>query len=518
MRSRGECLHAFNGADDLEIHAVVFAFKFASVNGHAGMTMPVPQPRPPAFALLARARAFWDSLAGRLLGLTVAAVMGAELLIFAPALAAFHESWLRDRINLAQVAALALEVSPELEIADELEYELLTNAEVRRVAMQRDGERELILGDPSAPLAGPLTVLDFTDAGAPDQFWWALRAFAAREGRVLRVIARPRFKSGDFIEIVLNEAPLRREMYAFARQFALLSTLILMAAGALVYGALTFAFVRPMRRFTAEIERFRDRPEDVSVSFVRSRRADEIGRAERAAHAMAEQVRAALRQRERLAALGAAVAKIGHDLRNMLATAQLVADRLAASEDPAVRQVAPRLERTIDRAAALAASTLKYGRAEEAPPNLRAVALAPAAEDAALDALTGLEEISYRAEIEEGLTLTADPEHLHRILVNLIRNGAQAMKGHVTSLSKQVIVRALALEGRCEIDVIDHGPGVAPAMLEKLFDPFATAYAEGGGSGLGLAIARELTRAMGGELSLIRTGAEGATFRIILPL
>lgn len=466
---------------------------------------------------LERVRAFFDSLAGRLLALTVAAVVVGEALIFAPALAAFHESWLRDRINLAQIAALALEVSPETDMTDSLEYELLTNAEVQRVAMQRAGERVLLLGDPSVPLAGPLHTFDYTSASGAQRFWWAVETFLSPDGRVLRVMAHPRFESGDFIEIVLNEAPLKREMFTFARQFTLLSSLILMAAGALVYGALSFAFVRPMRDFTAEIERFRDKPEDVSISFVRTKRADEIGRAERAAHDMAEQVRASLRQRERLAALGAAVAKIGHDLRNMLATAQLVADRLAKSDDPIVRQVAPRLERTIDRAAALAASTLKYGRAEEAPPQLQRVACAPAAEEAALDALTGFDDVAYRADIEAGLACIADSEHLHRILVNLIRNGAQAMRHHQSSLAKEIIVRAIAIDGRCEIDVIDRGPGVRPEMLEKLFDPFVSADPDSDGAGLGLAIALELTRAMGGDLTLTRTGAEGATFRVILP-
>lgn len=485
------------------------------------MTAAPPPAKPPSHLgprwLWGEVKGFFDSLAGRLLALTAAAVVAGEIVIFAPALANFHENWLRDRINLAQIAALALEVSPDIDIADPLEYELLTNAEVLRVAMQRAGERQLLLESP-APIEGEITTYDYTRAPATRRFWWAVETWLAPDGRVLRVLARPRFESGEFIEIVLNEGPLKREMHIFAGQFLLLSTLILMGAAALVYGALTFAFVRPMRDFTAEIERFRDRPEDISISFVRTKRSDEIGRAERAAHDMAEQVRASLRQRERLAALGAAVAKIGHDLRNMLATAQLVAERLANSEDPTVRQVAPRLERTIDRAAALASSTLKYGRAEESPPQLERVLLEPAAEDAALDALTGFDDIPYKAEIEEGLACTADPEHLHRVLVNLIRNAAQAMRDHEGRRPKQVIVRAAAIEDRCEIDVIDRGPGIAPKMRETLFDPFVTGAAELGGAGLGLAIARELTAAMGGDLYLFRSGAEGATFRIVLPL
>ncbi|WP_395644616.1 sensor histidine kinase [Terricaulis sp.] len=476
-------------------------------------------PKPAAgHGVVGRLRAFVDSLAGRLLVLTAAAVLVGEAAVFMPALANYHEAWLRERINLSQVAALALEVSPDLEIADQLEYELLTNAEVQRVAMQREGERVLLLEDPSASPEGPFITYDYTTGSPVQRFAWAVETMTAPEGRVLRVMAKPRFESGEFIEIILNEGPLKRAMFAFARRFIFYSMLILMAAGALVYGALTLAFVQPMRELTRSIERFRDKPEDVTVTFARTSRSDEIGRASNAAADMAEQVRAALRQKDRLAALGAAVARIGHDLRNMLSTAQLVADRLAKSDDPNVRALAPRLERTIGRAAGLAASTLKYGRADEEQPVLKPVDVAEVSAEAAADALIGFEDVTYRATIEAGLACVADAEHLHRVLVNLIRNGAQAMQGHARSdNNRSIVIRAARFGDRCEIDIIDHGPGVRENLREKLFEPFVSAAPEAGGTGLGLAIARELTRAMGGDLQLTRTGAEGATFQIILP-
>jgi signal transduction histidine kinase len=463
-----------------------------------------------------RAREFVDSLAGRLLGLTAVAVLIGEVCVFAPALAGFHEGWLRERINLAQIAAIALEVSPDLNITDTLEYDLLENAQVQRVAIQREGERILLLEDPNAANDDVLVLYDYTRASGWQRFSWALETFFAPPGRVLRVLSRPRFESGEFVEIVLNEAPLKEAVYRFAERFARVSMLILMAAGVLIYFTLTAAFVRPMRDLTEAIERFRDKPEDVSIAFPRSQRSDEIGRAQRAAADMAEQVRNSLKQNERLAALGAAVARIGHDLRNMLSTAQLVADRLAQSEDAAVRQLAPRLERTIDRAAGLAASTLKYGRADEDSPVLQKVDVAEAVEEAAAESLIGFTGIEYKPDIERGLACIGDPDHLHRILGNLIRNAAQAMKDH-TRRDKVLVVRGLRMEGRCEIEVIDHGPGVRENLRERLFEPFVSAAPEAGGTGLGLAIARELTRAMGGELELTRTGAEGTTFRITLP-
>jgi hypothetical protein len=462
------------------------------------------------------ARAFVDSLAGRLLGLTLAAVMAGEAFIFAPALATFHETWLRERMNLSQIAALTLEGSPDQAIAESLEYELLTNAGVMRAALQREGERVLLLEGAETPPTSSIVIYDYTTAGAAAPFWWAFETWLAPEGRVLQVRARPRFESGQFIEIVLYERALKRAMNNFARSFALLSTLILLVAGGMLYFALTMLFVRPMHDLTRGIERFRDKPEDVSIAFPRSARADEIGRAQRAAADMAEQVRNALKQRERLAALGAAVARIGHDLRNMLSTAQLVADRLSRSEDPDVRRLAPRLERTIDRAAGLAASTLKYGRADEKAPELKRVEIAPAVEEAVGDALVGFEAVTMRLEIEPDLAAIADPEHLHRILSNLARNAAQAMNAHQRA-DKVLLVRGARIEGRCEIDVIDRGLGVRENLRARLFEPFVSAAPEAGGTGLGLAIARELARAMGGELELTRTGAEGSTFRITLP-
>ncbi len=465
---------------------------------------------------LQRLRAFADSLAGRLLGMTVAAVLVGEVVIFIPALAGFHENWLRERMNLSQVAALALEDTPDLDIGPTLEDELLNNAGVQRAALERGGERVLLLEAPDAPMVERLYTYDYTSARGLDRVVWAFESLWSPPGRVLQVRARPRFESGEYIEIVLDEAPLKRAMSDFAGRFARVSMMILIAVGALMYVAISAAFVTPMRDLTRAIERFRDKPEDVSIAFPRSARPDEIGRAQRAAADMAEQVRNALRQKDRLAALGAAVARIGHDLRNMLATAQLVADRLAKSEDPAVRQLAPRLERTIDRAAGLAASTLKYGRADEAPPQLQRVSVVDAAEEAAADALIGFAGIHYRPDIEAGLACVADPDQLHRVLVNLVRNAGQAMKDHAR-VDESVTIRAYRDEGRAQIEVIDHGPGVRENLRARLFEPFVSAAPEAGGTGLGLAIARELTRAMGGELALVRTGAEGATFRITLP-
>src|SRR5258707_10817885 len=122
-----------------------------------------------------------------------------------------------------------------------------------------------------------------------------------------------------------------------------------------------------MRRITASMTRFREDPEDASRRIVPTGRRDEIGGAEKELAMLQETVRQALAQRARLAALGAAVTKVNHDLRAILATARLVSDGLADSPAPEVRRVAPRLFEAIDRAVALCTRTLDFSR-EGAPP------------------------------------------------------------------------------------------------------------------------------------------------------
>src|SRR5207237_500670 len=101
---------------------------------------------------------------------------------------------------------------------------------------------------------------------------------------------------------------------------------------------------------------------------------------------MQADLRAALNSRARLAALGEAVAKINHDLKNMLTSAQIASERLAALHDPKVSQALPRLERALDRAVKLASGVLAYGKTQEAAPEPRPVVLGAAVEAAAEEA------------------------------------------------------------------------------------------------------------------------------------
>ncbi len=273
-----------------------------------------------------------------------------------------------------------------------------------------------------------------------------------------------------------------------------------------------------MAQLIDAIHYFRAHPEDASRKFVTTGRKDEIWAAKEALEAMQADVRQALKANERLAQLGAAVAKINHDLRNSLASAQILSERLVSSEDPKVRQIAPRIERALERAINLTQATLKFGKTEESAPDFRIVSAAAVVEGAAAEALVGHPEMRWTNDIDPGLRVRADPENLHRIMGNLVRNAAQALAAQGGREDPgQISVQAEITDNQAFIRIFDDGPGIPERVREKLFAPFA-----GGGradsTGLGLAIARELARAQGGDVKLESTGPAGSVFCMCLPL
>lgn len=464
---------------------------------------------------------FWQSLAGRLLLLTVGFVLLAEVMIFAPSLADHHTTLLRERVNAAQTAVLALEAAPDGSISEDLTTEILRSAGVKLVALKRGDERVLRLAE-SLPddAAARITVLDLRRSEEVNTVAHAIDCLLAGPGRLLRVLAEPRFESGEVLEVVLEEAPLQRALREEAREIFLFSLFLSVVVGALVYVSLIVLIVRPVRRLTTGIQRFRDAPLDISLAFRPSGRGDEIGLAEAALADMEKQVRAVLIQKERLAGLGSAVAKIAHDLRSNLASAQLIADRLAGSGEPQAERLAPRLERAIERANALAESALRYGRGETQAVTIGPIALRSALEEALEEGLAGQDGVTGAIDALASLAAYGDPENTHRILVNLVRNGAQAIRA--AKPDGTVRLEAQATQTAVLVRVIDDGPGVPDRVREKLFEPFATGRptqnSKDGGTGLGLAIARELARAQGGDLALEHsTPGQGAVFLLSIP-
>ncbi|MBC6982503.1 HAMP domain-containing sensor histidine kinase [Caulobacter sp. 17J80-11] len=458
----------------------------------------------------------WPSgLHARLLLLASAFALVTAAMILLPSLAAYHERWLLDRVRSAEIASLAVEAAPNNEVAADLRGQLLQGAGVTAVAVQVEGARRLLSDVPR--FNRPPVLVDLRRGR---DAWWLvdpwLTLFGDRD-RMIRVVAKPQFRSGEFVEVVAPARPLQQALGVYLLRSLLVSAALSLLAGGAVFTALTVFIVRPMKRITGSIERFRADPEDPSAAPEVSGRHDEIGILEEELVRMQEEVRQALRARARLAALGEAVAKINHDLRNMLTSAQMASDRLAASGDPAVAKALPRLERALDRALGLAQNVLNYGKSEEPASAPRALALAPAVEAAAEDAGLAPQGVRLEVEAPSDFRLEADPEQLHRILLNLMRNARQAIEALPEREGRgQVTVAAEVRSGDTVVRIADDGPGLPEKAREHLFQPFAGS-ATAGGAGLGLAISRELARSHGGDLVLVRTGPDGSVFEIRLP-
>jgi signal transduction histidine kinase len=477
----------------------------------ADATSPQEPPRPN------RRRFFWPGgLSARLLILTVLFVAFGGLLVVPPTLAAFEEQWLLDRVRAAELASLATEVAPDRVVSEQLSNQLLAGAGVQWVAIQDQGMRRLVLRGPS--MARTPYLVDLRDQAPGSWLAAPFQTLSGGDGRMVRVVAEPRFRKADFIEIVAPDAELKRELTTYLVRLIAITLFVSSMAGLLVYLSLNFFLVRPMQRITRAMERFRADPDDPGARVELSGRRDEVGRAEMELDLMQGDLRAALNSRARLAALGEAVAKINHDLRNMLTSAQIASERLAALGDPKVSQALPRLERALDRAVKLATDVLAYGKTEEAAPIARAIPLVAALEMAAEEARLSPEGVDLRHEISAGAQVNADPDQLHRILSNLMRNARQAIEaqGEARAGPGGLRVTLEQTDSASYIRLIDNGPGIPDRARERLFQPFAGS-SRPGGAGLGLAIARELAQGHGGDLTLVDTGPEGSSFELRLP-
>jgi signal transduction histidine kinase len=450
---------------------------------------------------------FLRSLSSRLLVLTIFFVMLGEVLIFVPSVARFRMTYFEDHIAAAHIATLALIASPTGRLDQALTDELLAEVGAHSITLHRPNGMVQMLDGPEVPQADVTFTL-----GSGNVPIWIQRSFEtlfSSGNRIMRVIGMSPFEPDTRVEVLLDEAPLREEMWKFGGRIFQLSIILSVMAAALVYLSLQWLLVRPMRRVTESMASFSQDPEDASRVIVPRGGRDEIGQAEKELAAMQETVRQALSQRARLAALGTAVTKINHDLRNILATARVVTDGLATSASAEVRRVAPRLIDAIDRAIGLCSRTLDFSR-EGAPPFAPSrFLLRPLVEEIGPSLAVPEDKLSIDFDIASDLAVEADRDQVYRVFLNLTRNSVEAG-------AHRLRITASRIDGMLAIDIADDGPGLPPRARDNLFRPFAGS-ARPGGSGLGLAIARELARAHGGDLMLIASTGAGTTFRVTLP-
>ena len=453
------------------------------------------------------------SLSAKLLVFTALFVFVGVVVIFLPTLSSFRLTWLKDRVAMAEVATLAVSAAPGNRVSERLRDELLKSAGVLVVVVRTQDARRLVLQSRRPPMAEARYDLR-------DLSWWqalldTLQTLVAGGERAIVVIDRPPTIEAEFIELAMDERPLYAALIAHSVAILKYALLLALFAGVVLYLALHALFVRPVRRLGRAMARFGAAPEDAPPLPEPVRR-DEIGDLERAFAAMQGQVRELLQQKSRLAALGAAVSRIAHELRNMLTAAHMLSDRLTMVQDPLVQRFAPKLLQSVDRAISFCTATLKYGRLREPEPRRSLMPLRDVVAEV-FAAVPQQEGIAFINRVEGGLLVDADADQLFRGLFNLVHNAAKALGATPPEDGKPCIeVRAHRLEGGVEIIVADNGPGLPRKVREHLFEPFVGTAATSDGAGLGLAITHEIVRAHHGDIELLPT-ARGTAFRLFIP-
>jgi signal transduction histidine kinase len=457
-------------------------------------------------------------LATRVLLLNIAFVIVAAMLIYVPAITTFRDYWLRNRLSAAYTAALVLDAAPHAMVPPELKQQLLESVGARIIVLKKRGTKQILA-------AGELPesvneVYDFRDPAflpLPD----AISALMAPPGRVITILGEaPR--GGESIAVTMDEAPLLRAIRAYSLRLLAVTLFMSAIVALLATLAIHFMVLRPVRRLTDNLMEFAAHPE------VSARRATpqaggthEIAHAEEELAIMQDSLARELNEKKHLAALGLAVAKINHDMRNMLTSAQLLSDRLGNVDDPLTQRLAPKLVATLDRAIRFCQATLTYGRAvDDAPKPARFSLRGLAGEVIELVRLEARSEIAFLNSVAADFDIVADREQMFRVLMNLVRNSAEALENTKGEQEhpKRISVNSWLVEETVVIEISDTGPGVPQGAREKLFTPFSSSRS--GGSGLGLVIASDLVRGHGGDIKLVTPAGEGelgATFRITLP-
>ncbi len=456
------------------------------------------------------ARPRWRmGLSLKLLTLTIIFVLIAEILIFVPSVANFRRNWLDDRLAAAQVAVMVLEAAPRDGLPIGLESQLLDGVGALAIAARAGGVRRLLAQENLPPEVG--RTVDLRDKGRYSSILESLDILFNGAERRIRVIGRS-VGEADFVEIVIDERPLRYAMLEFARTILVLSLFIAGVTAALVYLSLHWLIVRPVKQLAGNVMAFAGDPENPNRVVRPSGRHDEIGDAEQALAGMERALAGSLREKKHLAAVGLAVSKINHDLRNMLASAQLLSDRIGESKDPSVQRFGPKLIATLGRAIDFCQSTLAYGSVTENEPKLQTIALADLANEVAdMLSLGTPPQPHLDNRVDAGLKVSLDPDQMFRVLSNLMRNSVQALQSSRTE-APLISISAVRDSARTVIRLSDNGPGVPARAREKLFEAF-TGSTSAGGTGLGLAIAAELVRLHGGSIAL-EDSEGGAVFRI----
>jgi len=453
--------------------------------------------------------------------MTIGFVMLAELVIFVPSAALERQNWLRERVDQVDILNLALIEVEDYTASEALALKFVEEQNIIMGSERHSGQSKLLFGSVPDDL-NPETIkmIDIREHTGLPKFRDTFESFFGNDKGYYRVMGEASVHENGTIEILIPRRNLRMALRDYFKRIFFLSLAIAVITGSLIYFTMALLIIRPIQTLARSVSIFQKAPEISQPDSKPSDRVDEIGDLERAFFDMKQGIRGSLKQKQRLATLGLAVAKINHDLRNVLTSAQLVSDRLSLVEDPKVSRMGERLTRAIDRGVKMTRDVLNYSSPEAEPLNRESIRISFMLGEVAGDVLpafgTGARKISFMNDIPSDLQVDVDSDHTYRIFHNLMRNAAQAMAA-LTDDNAERLLRVYVDQAPTYVDihVADTAGGLPAKAKKKLF----TAFASGGGkgsTGLGLTIAKELAVDQGGDLRLERTNETGTTFTVRL--
>ena len=459
----------------------------------------------------------FSGLSVKLIATIIFVILAVEVVIYLPSLGNFRASWLNDRLRIGVVAARVIDAVPDvMNIPKMVTDNLLNSAGATAIVYRRNGKSQLIELD-NAPMPREAVTADMRQLDPMSLVKGALDTLFNGGDRTLRIVGDADGGSASQVEVLMPEAPLKSELLAYSRNIAAISLVIAALTAAVIFVVLSRILVAPIRRVTASIVAYRKAPENATLIIAPGRRKDEIGILQKELAAMEADLFSMLKQRQHLADLGLAVAKINHDLRNTLTAAQLLSDQVANLDDPKVQRLAPRLVHTLDKAIGFVQSVIDYGRQSGAPPRPVPVDLKALIDESVFDAgLVSHPEITTANEVPDGVAVRADPDQLARVFTTLLKNAREALEASSGKIAQPCVrVGYASQRDGLVLSFADNGPGLPPRALDNLFVAFEGS-ARAGGTGLGLAIARELTEGNGGNLTYV-PGESGTRFDVGLP-
>lgn len=476
----------------------------------------------PTPALIGGLRDRWQrSISTKLFVLTVVFILLVEAVILVPSIAKARSDWLTARVDAAYLVTVALEAPDERMIKKETAEQLFATAGIIGVYVTRNNSSMPVYA-PSIPEAAqtPVAFININRDSWSNMIFAGIGSLFSQGNNTLSVRGSPATAPDETISILVSQAALRMTLQEYALNVLILSLIISTGTAALIYLAFNSIIVRPVKTLTRQMRAFELNPEASKPRARLSNRRDEIGAAEQGLIKLETSIQSLLLERKRLAGLGAGVSKISHDLRNILASAQLMSDRLAKSDDPRVRKLSPRLISSLDRAIALSNETVTY--AKMGPDALKPERLDLHNLVAEVMDDTASRHIAATNAVAEDFSVIGDRTHLYRAIFNIVKNASDALappdadQAEDGAASRSITVTATAANRFVNIDIIDNGPGLPEAARNHLLDPFKGS-SRPGGSGLGIAIAHEIMRAHGGGLRLVKSDESGSVFRLVLP-